>query len=88
MWETDAVDPVDALRQGDLLDGVVLPILKAPLALSRVDSTELAVVPVRSKWGLVVSQCCDNENGDYVAIRGSSTANKAQPNAGRGTPPL
>lgn len=42
--------------------------LKWPLGITRPESAEVAVQPIKRRWGLVVSQCCDNEAGDYVSV--------------------
>lgn len=68
MWEAEHAPADDPLRQGDLLKSVLFPILKVPLETVALEGKSAALVATKYKWGLVVSQCCDNENDDYAAI--------------------
>jgi hypothetical protein len=79
VWETGDVPADDPLRQGDLLDGVLFPTLKHPLQVVSIDATNGVLAPVREKWGVVVSHCCDNEPGEYVAIAQVQTAGNLTP---------
>jgi hypothetical protein len=83
VWDEEAPAEDDPLRQGDLLDGVVFPMLKQPVQVVRIEGSEGVLVPAKRKLGLVVSQCCDNEAGDYVAVaqvqtRGGLTAEQLE----------
>ena len=69
MWATEPIPEDDPLRQGDLLESVAFPMMKYPFVVFRVGGgEEQVVVEAKRRWGLVVSQCCDNENNDYVSI--------------------
>lgn len=68
MWSADNISTKDPLRQGDLIFDVVFPALKLPLPLFPVNQKEQTATPARKQPGIVVSQCCDNETGDYAAI--------------------
>lgn len=73
MWEANPPPPGDALRQGDLLWRVMLPKLKLPLSAVHVPGAELPKTAPLQAVGvardfIVVSQCCEVENGDTVAV--------------------
>lgn len=74
MWEPEVPDKSAALRQGDLLDGLVLPKLKWPLFYARPPAqagteNQMIVLPgSKAQTYLVVSQCCTIENQIVAAL--------------------
>lgn len=73
MWEANQPPPEDSLRQGDFLRRVMLPKLKLPLAAVHVPGVDLPKTSPLQAVGvardfLVVTQCCEVENGDTVAV--------------------
>lgn len=84
MWQLQAIPHGDPLRQGDLLVDLELPVLKPPFQSLEMSGVRFAVVPTKKFSAIVVSQCCDNENGDYVAVaplRRQSNMSEAQESA-------
>ncbi len=73
MWESE-LPPEDALlRQGDLLKDVLLPRLKLPVEVAHAEGTAPSDGAITTSQGyvkdfLVVSQCCEIENGRFVAV--------------------
>jgi len=73
VWEAVLPPEGDLLRQGDLLKDVLLPRLRLPLEVAHVPGTrpnDGASIPLPgyAKDFLVVSQCCEIENGKHVAV--------------------
>ena len=68
MWEAEPAAAGDHLRQGDLLEGVIFPITKMPLQSVSLKGEQIVVVQAKVLPGLVISQCCDNDLGDYAVI--------------------
>lgn len=74
MWMSPKPDPLETLRQGDLLIGLALPRLTWPLAFARppgVEATKgqpVILTAARPSGHLVVSQCCTIENQSVVAL--------------------
>ena len=74
MWEADCPDAGEDLRQGDLLDGLLLPVLTLPIKVAHFSGSEpaagdSALLGLKGpKHYVVVSQCCTIENGNQVAI--------------------
>jgi len=73
VWEAELPPEAELLRQGDFLRAVLLPRLRLPLEVAHVPGTQPidgAVVPLLgyARDYLVVSQCCEIENGDHVAL--------------------
>ncbi len=72
MWQPSGEQAGD-VRQGDLLIGVVLPRLEFPLPTARAPDAppregDSAVVRTTIKPCIVVSQCCEIENGRTIAV--------------------
>jgi hypothetical protein len=70
MWEKELPEEEDELRQGDLLTDVVLPRLVAPIERYRNPNGtgHLTTVAAPEHLGLVVSQCCQNEQGEHISV--------------------
>jgi hypothetical protein len=73
VWEAELPPEAELLRQGDLLKGIHLPRLRLPLEVAHVAGTQpgdgaVALVQSYARDFLVVSQCCEIENGNYVAL--------------------
>ncbi len=68
MWSVSLPDDDDPLRQGDLLVGVTLPKLRPPIPFFSVYQQEVTTVPASTSNAIVISQCCDNVQNDYVAV--------------------
>lgn len=68
MWDQSSIPEGDPLRQGDLLTDVELPQVKLPFQFVELGGVRGAVIPVKKQAGIVISQCCDNESGTYVAV--------------------
>jgi hypothetical protein len=74
MWLPTCPEKSATLRQGDFLDGLVLPRLVWPLSYARppertVDKGQMALLPAAKPYGyLVVSQCCTIENQLVAAL--------------------
>lgn len=78
MWEVYENNE-DPLRQGDLISEVLFPQIKQRLQVVHLEATEGILVPAKRRWGLVVSQCCDSVDGDYVAIAPLRTSGRLTP---------
>jgi hypothetical protein len=73
MWLPDPPDTSEALRQGDLVQGILLPTLRLPLVFGRPASRapqdrDTALLTSRQRDFVVVSQCCTIENHRVVAL--------------------
>ena len=73
MWAPPESDGYDDIRQGDVLRGLILPNLKTPIRYlnsGEVSNGDIAAfsTPQKARDYLVVSQCCDLENGSNVAV--------------------
>jgi hypothetical protein len=74
MWMPNAPDSSAALRQGDLLTGLMLPRLAWPLSYARPPEAAVAgnqtvlLSATRPSAYLVVSQCCTIENQTVAAL--------------------
>ena len=68
MWSDSLPDEDDPLRQGDLLVGVTLPKLRPPIPQFSLYRQEATTVPASTSDAIVISQCCDNDQNDYVAV--------------------
>lgn len=67
MWEQGLPPDDDPLRQGDLLESVWFPNMRLPLQRVKLGG-EGVLLSAKSSWALVMSQCCDNEKGQPVAL--------------------
>lgn len=73
MWHDGAPHPEDELRQGDLLENVLLPKLKRPFRVAHVpgadpQGSDPMLISGSKRQVLVVSQCCDIAEDRYVAV--------------------
>ena len=68
MWSDSLPDDDDPLRQGDLLVRVTLPKLRPPIPKVPVYQQTVTTVPALTTNAIVISQCCDNDQNDYVAV--------------------
>ncbi len=68
MWSDALPDDDDPLRQGDLLLDITMPDLRLPLPLFAVGQQEATTAPAEKSHAIVISQCCDNVENDYVAV--------------------
>lgn len=68
MWSDTLPHAEDPLRQGDLLVDITLPNLRPPIPQFPLGHQEATTVPASRSHVIVVSQCCDNEKNDYVAV--------------------
>ncbi len=68
MWSDTLPDADDPLRQGDLLVDITLPNLRPPIPQFPLGHQEATTVPASTSHVIVISQCCDNEANDYVAV--------------------
>ena len=68
MWSDILPDDDDPLRQGDLLVDITLPDLKLPIPSFEFRGQSATTTPASESKVIVVSQCCDNANNDYVAV--------------------
>ncbi len=72
MWKTEHPDPEEDLRQGDLLGPLTAPKLEIPFRTLKYpndsDDQGDAVFSVQLRHVLVVSHCCNVEQGDHVAL--------------------
>jgi hypothetical protein len=73
MWQAEAPEESEELRQGDLLKALVLPKPKLPLSFIITPGNEprqgdRVVIETVQKDFLVVSQCCTIENSSFVAL--------------------
>lgn len=68
MWLESVPDEEDPLRQGDLLVDVVVPDPRVPTPLIAIDKETATTIPAIRCNAIVVSQCCDNVDREYVAV--------------------
>jgi hypothetical protein len=73
MWLPDPPDTSETLRQGDLVQNILLPTLRLPLVFGHQagrapQDGDPALVPSKLRDFLVVSQCCTIENHHVVAL--------------------
>lgn len=68
MWSDILPDDDDPLRQGDLLIDVTVPDLRLPIPWFAIGSQNATATPALQSDAIVISQCCDNMENDYVAV--------------------
>jgi hypothetical protein len=73
MWLSDPPDSSEALRQGDLLQDLLLPTLRLPITFGHPagrapQDGDTALLPSKERNFLIVSQCCTIENHHVAAL--------------------
>ncbi|MGO9334601.1 MAG: hypothetical protein ACLQCU_11245 [Acidimicrobiales bacterium] len=73
MWSEKLPAVAEELRQGDLIEGVLLPKLELPLRIIGLPGESPgpqheAVLKTAERRYIVLTQCCEIESGTYVAL--------------------
>jgi hypothetical protein len=84
MWSAELPEVAEELRQGDLIQGVLLPKLELPLRIIGLPGESPgpqheAVLKISERRYVVITQCCEIENGTYVALAPVKSTGRLRP---------